>query len=110
MTNLFGHLKKNAIKRKLDVAISRQDIIDLYKQQDGRCALTGEILTHICEPGTRRVNIRHTYNISVDRIDSQKPYTIDNIQLVGNRVNTIKWDLDQDDFIALCKKITLYNS
>ena len=55
--------------------------------------------------GKRNMNID---NISVDRIDSQKDYTIDNIQLVCQIYNYMKWDLKQDDFVKYCKHVVEY--
>lgn len=110
MTKTYKDLQNNAKRRNISVNISKQNIIDLYKKQNGKCALTGETLTHICEPSDRRVNKKHIHNISVDRINSRNPYTVDNIQLVCNRINAIKWDLDQDEFIELCKKVVTYNA
>ena len=36
---------------------------------------------------------------SIDRIDSSKDYTIDNIQWVHKKVNTIKMNLSENDFL-----------
>jgi hypothetical protein len=49
--------------------------------------------------------LNRIYNVSVDRIDSKKSYSNDNIQLVCSIINTMKWDLDQEDFINLCTHI-----
>lgn len=45
------------------------------------------------------------YNISVDRIDSSKGYTKDNVQLVCDIVNRMKLDLNMSKFVELCKII-----
>ena len=105
ISKIFKDLKCNARRRNISFEIDKNDVIQLYKTQKGICALSGEEMTYIYEPGTKRRNPKHIYNISVDRIDPGKNYTMDNIQLVCNRINTIKWDLDQDVFIDLCKKV-----
>lgn len=105
IVKLFKDLKSNASRRNIAVEIDKEDIIELYKKQKGVCALSGDKMTHIYEPGTKKRNPKHIYNISVDRIDPCKHYTVDNIQLVCNKINVIKWDLDQDVFIELCKKV-----
>lgn len=43
---------------------------------------------------------------SLDRIDSTKGYTLDNIQWVHKHINVMKMDLDQEYFIKLCKLVT----
>ncbi len=101
MTKIYINLRKNADKRKIDVNINKDDIITLYHQQNGVCALTGQKMTHRCNPDATRGN-RYLTNISVDRINSQKAYEKDNIQLVCSIINTIKWDLPHDEFIWYC--------
>jgi len=52
------------------------------------------------------------YNISIDRIDSSKGYTKDNIQLVGSIINIMKNDIKEEDFLLFVSSITfvdLYN-
>ncbi len=43
---------------------------------------------------------------SIDRIDSSKEYTIDNVQLVHKDVNLMKNHFNQDYFINMCKMIS----
>lgn len=44
-------------------------------------------------------------NVSVDRIDSKKGYTRDNVQLVCMAINQMKSDLDNNTFYNLCKAV-----
>jgi len=44
---------------------------------------------------------------SLDRIDSTKNYTIDNIQWVHKDVNKMKMDFSQEYFIEMCRLVTL---
>lgn len=46
-------------------------------------------------------------NVSVDRIDSNKSYTKNNIQLVCMAVNQMKSDLDMITFYRFCEAILL---
>lgn len=102
---LFKDLVYRAKYKKLTVGITRDDILELYKKQDGKCALTGAQMTYSRTLGSGRWN-NSSKNISVDRINSRGNYTLDNIQLVCSLANTIKWDSDQDDFFEMCKMIT----
>lgn len=47
--------------------------------------------------------------MSVDRIDSNKGYTKDNIWIVHKDVNLIKQDYDIKYFISMCKAIANNN-
>lgn len=71
----------------------------LWEKQKGKCALSGINMTYEFYKG--RVNT----NVSVDRIDSTKGYTKDNIQLVTMAANQMKNDLQMDEFISLCKSV-----
>ena len=44
-------------------------------------------------------------NISIDKIDRTKGYTIGNIQLVCMACNQIKSDLTEEEMYNFCKKI-----
>ena len=101
---LFKNLKKNALKRNIDVNISEEDIINLYYKQEGLCKLTNIQMTYNKYTTTNN-RIHHLNNISVDRIDSKKHYSNDNIQLVCVKINIIKWDLSSEDFIETCKLV-----
>ena len=57
--------------------------------------MTGEKLTFIAYTDNGQIN---DYNLSIDRIDSNKGYTIDNIQLVGAIINIMKNDMLEKDF------------
>lgn len=76
--------------------LAPSDLLELYREQDGRCALSGVIMSPT--PLTSR-------SISVDRIDSSRPYDVDNIQLVCLGMNIAKLDHDQSMFeevLQLC--------
>lgn len=45
---------------------------------------------------------RKRTNISIDRIDSAKGYSLDNIQLVCVVINLMKLDMTQAEFTAWC--------
>ncbi len=47
-----------------------------------------------------------SHNISIDRIDSNKGYYIDNIQLVYPKINMMKFTYSQDEFIDMCKLVS----
>ena len=47
-----------------------------------------------------------SHNISIDRIDSDQGYYIDNIQLVVPKINMMKFTYSQDEFIDMCKLVS----
>ncbi len=89
---VLSKLKRDAQTRGISFDITIEDINEKYEQQDMRCALSG-------------IPILFGLNASVDRIDSDKDYTKDNIQIVLNVINIMKRDIPEDLFILLCKNI-----
>jgi len=73
--------------------ISVQDIKDMYPI-DGRCPIFGMIL-EFNEAGFR------DNSPSIDRIDSSKGYTRDNIQIISWKANRIKGSASLEDLEAL---------
>lgn len=76
-----------------------QQQCDVWKAQNGKCAISGLDMTY--ELGEGRIYT----NVSIDQIMPSKGYTIDNIQLVCMAVNQLKSDLDMDTILILCSAI-----
>ncbi len=93
----WERLYKNAIIRKLQFDITQNDLIELFKKQNGKCIFTGWPL--IFHDNGRKCTV------SVDRIDSEQGYVIDNVQIVHKHVNLMKNVFDQEYFIKMCKDI-----
>lgn len=94
----LSNTKNNAEQRNLDCDIKKEDIIEIYKKQKGKCVFTKNKLT-FDRKSTRKSDL------SIDRIDSTKGYTNTNIQLVENRVNISKSDISNVDYIEYCKLV-----
>lgn len=75
---------------------------NLFLKQKGKCALTGELLTF-------PQNSRDTFTASLDRIDSSKDYTKDNVQWVHKDVNILKMDNADEELINWSEKIVEHN-
>lgn len=85
-----------AMNRDMEVSISDEYMYNLFKKQNGLCALSG--LEMIPE--------KHNYKtLSIDRIDSSKPYIESNVQWVIWGANRAKGDLSYENFINLCENI-----
>ena len=107
LKKLFLDIKHNAKKRakSLEVNITIDDLKELYEAQNGLCALSGIKMTMDTYMVKENQHIINKNNISVDRIDSDKGYDKDNIQLVCAIINRMKSDLPDNDFIDICQKI-----
>lgn len=88
--------ENSAKLRGIDWQIDADTVADLYEQQEAKCALTGWDIA-FPEVGNHKM-----YSASIDRIDSSFGYIADNIQLVDKRVNMMKQQYSQDEFVAVC--------
>lgn len=90
----FNKFRIFAGLRMLEWRLTLDDVWDLYCKQKGVCNLSGlPISWSVVGP---------THTASLDRIDSGKGYTLDNVQLVHKDVNMMKQAFKQDHFIAVC--------
>jgi transcription elongation factor Elf1 len=93
----FAHLIKDASRRKtVQCFITVEHLHDVWQRQEGLCAYTKLPLSS---------EAHQLSTVSLDRIDSDKDYTVDNIQLVCVPVNRMKLDYTEDQFIQLCKLV-----
>lgn len=103
----IARIKGAAKGRGLIVAVDKDDLLGLYLQQDRRCALTGLEMDWRAKGGAGRGK-RALTAPSVDRIDSQGNYTLDNIQIVMNAINVMKSDMTTEQFILLCEQVSAH--
>jgi len=94
----FRKIKDAALSRNLEFNITIEQIWNLFLKQDRVCILSGIPI----EFGTKGGQLG---TASLDRIDSKKGYTIDNVQWVHKHINTMKMDLEEEYFILLCSKV-----
>jgi hypothetical protein len=85
-------------KRKKRVgSVKITDVYDIWIRQNKKCVLSGIEIDFI----KRKDGI----SASIDRIDSNKEYNIENIQLVHKDVNLMKNYFNQEYFLNICEKI-----
>jgi hypothetical protein len=89
----FAHkYKNNALIRHIDWNVSFDYLAELLIEQDFKCALTGWDI-HAMEVNSPA---------SLDRIDSSLGYIEGNLQWVISKVNMMKQQYSQEDFIQVC--------
>lgn len=113
-TGLESHLKRvatvvkhRAKKQDIDYNLSAEILLSVWKEQDGRCALSGAPLTHHMRgdtSGTKTILSSPT-NVSVDRINPTGPYTRENILLVCANTNIMRRDMPLDEFVMWCRLV-----
>jgi hypothetical protein len=100
----WNGVKGNAKGRNIPFKITIEDAWNQWLIQNGKCAYTNLDLELYGCGGI--IGTWPCGTASLDRIDSSKGYTIDNIQWVHKTVNKMKWDLSQEDFVNFCNLVT----
>ncbi len=101
---VWNAVRARSAKRGIEFTLSAKDMWEIALKQNKKCALTGIDLVFVSNPAKQTDS-----NASLDRIDSNKGYTLDNVQWVLKYVNLAKRELSQNDFINICKKVADYN-
>jgi hypothetical protein len=91
-----SYFERGTKKRTGNITI--EQMYKMWIDQNKKCNLSG-VPIGFNDSG------KYGSTCSIDRIDSLKEYTIDNVQLVHKDVNLMKNKFDQDYFIEMCKKI-----
>lgn len=99
----WGNIKKSSRTRSLEFSITIKQAWELFLKQNRKCALSGLFLTLNTKANS------HTGTASLDRIDSSKGYTIDNVQWVHKDINIMKSDHSDKEFINYCKLVANHN-
>lgn len=85
-------------RRQIQFDISINDLVSQWDSQNGKCRYTGVEL--------KLKSFSHEHYLenqaSLDRIDSNLPYTKNNIQFVSKDINFMKTDLCESEFLELC--------
>ena len=94
----WASVKRNAEIRNLEVLISKEEAYKLFLQQKRKCALSGLYIQFDNYKTKERT-------ASLDRIDPSLNYIIGNVQWVHKKINRIKQNFTQEEFIYLCKLV-----
>lgn len=100
MRSLLWHIKKKKGRKQYDRSgISLELLSELWKKQNGKCALTGKRMTHLRGVGKVRTNV------SIDRIDSNLGYTENNVRLTCVTANLMRQNLTDIEMVEWCSKV-----
>lgn len=95
-STFWGRAARSARDRSIEFNITIEEAWNLYISQNKRCALSGMPIYF------QKKSYIWDGTCSLDRKDSSKPYTKDNVQWVHKEVNKIKQDLSDDKLIYWC--------
>ena len=83
---IYKILENKCKKQDIKLELSKDDIVNLYNKQGGKCALSNEMLTYYSGSKLTDNNYETRFNISIDLINPKENYTLNNVQLIGNTI------------------------
>lgn len=109
INSLKGHLNK-LLNKKLRRKYERNNLTIefleyLFNKQNGLCAISGVPMTYYHTFDVGKGGCGYPTNVSIDRIDSNKGYETDNIQLVCYIANVMKSTLTETELLWWCNQI-----
>jgi len=108
LTFLRANLGRAAARANAQsITITLDELWAIGEKQEWRCAYTGIPLEF-----TRGGNFGFNTNpnsCTIDRIDSDKPYSRKNVQLITWIANCSKNSMTHDQYIDLCKRVVEHN-
>jgi hypothetical protein len=100
---LIGRARYRARKKGRAFDLTVPYLRRLYLKQKGRCALSQLPLTW---PLTVEDTRQENFALSLDRVDSRRGYVRGNVQWVHKRINWMKGNMTQSDFIRMCRLVS----
>jgi hypothetical protein len=112
-SSYFTSFKNSRIKKGKIFSddITMQYLWKLFLDQNGLCALSGIniFLNPQWSQQNKGIATKIIQTASLDRIDNNKGYEIENLHWVHKDVNLMKGCMSQKDFINFCKLIAMNN-
>jgi hypothetical protein len=99
LTTNFTTRRQQCRKSGIEFTITVDDLLELYGEQGGICALTGRELKWGAETN------RGPDTLSMDRIDSSGSYGRDNVRLVTYWANVARQRLSDEEFFSFCEAV-----
>ena len=101
----WSSLKNSATLRGIKFDIDIKYAWELYEKQDKKCAVSG---LEIVFASSRKDYLSKKTTASLDRIDSKKHYSNNNIQWIHKTLNKMKSNQPQKDFVFMCSAVCDY--
>ncbi len=90
--------RRQCAKKEIPFTITADDVIALFDEQDGLCALTRRQLSWGGEGWERDT-------LSIDRLDAERGYVPGNLRLVTYQANRARGQHGDDELFAFCEAV-----
>ena len=99
-------IKGRAKQQKLPFNLTTENMTELTYRQRFLCYYTNFLLISFAGKGAKSKSIEERmHTLSIDKMDPLKGYTIDNVVLVSDFINTMKLNLTNHEFLTLINTI-----
>lgn len=105
----YSSLRNNAKRRNYEFNVTIEQLWSLYQDQNGLCALTG-VPIYFTRNATNEDSSKKSQTASLDRIDNDKHYCIENVQWIHKDLNKIKREFNEDVFFKYVKQVYEYRN
>ncbi len=95
LTGLICAVRAKCRNNNIEFGITIDDLLAIFESQDGKCWYSGQQLS--CERGPM--------GASIERKDPCKGYTKENVVLSTWRINNMKSNLTDKEFIDMCRLV-----
>lgn len=97
----INYVQRRAKKRGQEFTVTKKELIEIYNNQKGKCAISGLEI-----PLIKKFKQKDGPQLaSLDRKDSSKGYTKENCQWLHWRVNVAKNNMSDNELIDLCEVV-----
>lgn len=103
-SRLEDRLRAAIARKKHEINVDINYLLELYEKQEGKCFYTGIELVSIAPKDSTSFN----NVITIDRLDSNKGYIKGNLVLACWTVNRMKSNTPVNSFVEICRKISSY--
>lgn len=107
ITKLLKDAKTRAKKKNIEFTLNCNDIKNLLQKQNNKCVITNIDLTFGWNPTDTNNRIKNQDNISIDRIIPENGYTLNNIRLISAKINIIRFDNTDEEFVKFIQAIKI---
>lgn len=101
---MLSGCKTRALKNNIPFDLTKEQLIELFEKQNGKCALSNLEMQTVIKAG------KNPFNVSINRIKPGRAYSLSNIRLVCNSINTMRSNLSDEEFLSFCKAVVDYLS
>ena len=101
------NILKNILKdtSKDNPTLTLEDILEIYNSQNKECALTNELLTYYSGKCLTKDKYEKKFNIKIQKKENKKPYTKNNVILVGNVIYKMINNMELKEFKRICNLV-----